>query len=201
MRNALSCYASIEPADWRFQESDFGRPEIVSPESAPSLRFNLSHTDGFVACVITARADCGVDIESLSRQVDILGVADHSFSDEEADALRVLATPQRRRHFFSLWTLKEAYVKARGVGIRLRLDAARFEISRDSVIQCRLAAATRDRATEWQFALFAPSTNHLLATALRCDGGRRMDIACRTLDFKHDEVRELTIPLIAWTGT
>ena len=69
-RSALSHYGGVSPESWRFEANAWGRPEITGPAGAPPLRFNLSHTTGLAACVVTRDADCGVDVESLDRRRD-----------------------------------------------------------------------------------------------------------------------------------
>src|SRR3954451_20032403 len=51
VRTTLSRYAAVPPAAWRFIANDHGRPEILDRAAGvPDLRFNLSHTDGLIAC-------------------------------------------------------------------------------------------------------------------------------------------------------
>ena len=121
-RSTLSLYyPAVEPADWRFKFNRHGRPEIDGPDAWPPLRFNLSHTDGLVACLVTLELDAGVDVEFIERRINLVGVAKHSFSKIEAREVRARAGRARRTRFFSYWTLKEAYIKARGMGLALPL--------------------------------------------------------------------------------
>jgi 4'-phosphopantetheinyl transferase len=167
LRSALSHYAAVEPSDWAFRETDLGRPEVAGPAGAPPLRFNLSHAPGLVACLVTREIDCGLDVESLDRPVDAVGIAEHSFSAAEAEELRDLAEPELTLRFFSYWTLKEAYLKARGTGIRLRLDAVEFDLSGEGRVEARFRPPTEERPEDWQFELYRPTDPHLLAVALK----------------------------------
>src|SRR5947208_3575530 len=64
VRVALSaCEPAVPPTRWRFETGPHGRPEIAAPRLVGPLRFNLSHTDGLVGCVVTLAADCGLDLE------------------------------------------------------------------------------------------------------------------------------------------
>jgi 4'-phosphopantetheinyl transferase len=166
-RHALSQYADVEPHDWLFEATPDGRPEIASPQTESPLRFNLSHTDSLVVCVVTDGADCGVDLEGLDRRIDMMGIAAHSFDPEEVKTLEDLETGDLSRRFFALWTLKEAYLKAVGSGIRLRLDAVRFAAHQNGTIEHWISGADRSLNQEWQFALFAPDAAHYLAVAVR----------------------------------
>ena len=64
VRKALSKYAEVLPEQWSFIVNQHGRPAIDPEIVCPPLKFNLSHTDGLSACVITLDAECGVDVEN-----------------------------------------------------------------------------------------------------------------------------------------
>ena len=60
VRTVLSRYAAVSPEDWRFIANEFGRPEISEPGGERSLRFNLSHTEGLVVCLVSRDREVGV---------------------------------------------------------------------------------------------------------------------------------------------
>ncbi len=175
VRTTLSRYAEVEPRRWRFVSGPSGRPEIAGPAGLPPLRFNLSHTDGLVACLVTLGLDAGVDVE-LPREIrDPLRLAEHSFAPIEQDALRGLSGGARRQRFYDLWTLKEAFIKARGAGF-LSLPARRFGYRiEDGRVSLEIDPELGGRGTDWQVSLMAPTERHRLAVAIR--RGRRADLA------------------------
>ena len=76
VRTMLARYAAVAPADWRFIENVHGRPEILDrPSGTPDLRFNISHTDGLIACAVTIGREVGVDVENIGRRLlhDVAG--------------------------------------------------------------------------------------------------------------------------------
>jgi len=184
VRTTLSRYADIDPRDWEFRPGPQGRPEIDGPAGAPALRFNLSHTRGLVACLVTLELDAGVDVERPSREIrDPLALARHGFAPAEREALRRLSGSARRELFCDLWTLKEAYVKARGAGF-LALPARKLahEISPGGVIRLTVERELEDRAEAWQVALLAPTDEHRLAVAIR--RGERPDLTLVTREVE-----------------
>ena len=116
-RSILSRYTDVHPSEWRFGSNRFGRPEITEPAHATQLRFNLSHADGLVACVVSAHYDVGVDVERFGR-LPSMQLAESRFAASEVAALRALPDAEQARRFLEDRTLKEAYVKARGFGPR-----------------------------------------------------------------------------------
>ena len=121
VRTTLSRYCPVSPGAWEFEMGERGRPEIAGPVDA-GLRFNLSHTPGRAVCAVARDRDVGVDVERLSRVTQPLLIADRFFAPAEIAALRASHESQRRQRFFELWTLKESYIKARGLGLAIPLD-------------------------------------------------------------------------------
>jgi 4'-phosphopantetheinyl transferase len=166
VRSVLSRYADVRPADWRFAAGHRGRPEIAGPGRSP-LRFNLSHTAGLAACVVTDGWDCGIDVESRNRRRDPLAVADRVTTPAERAVLEALPEALRSQHFLTCWTLKEAYAKARGLGLALPLRHYGFVVDGDAIRIDITDPGHRDAGEGWQFASLRPTPAHTLAVALR----------------------------------
>ncbi len=120
-RAALSRYADVDPRAWTFTKGEHGKPQLIVPPGAPPLHFNVAHTPGLVVCVIARGREVGVDAESLGRSNDIALLARRVLSAAEQQALWALPETAQARRFLIHWTLKEAYLKARGIGIGLPL--------------------------------------------------------------------------------
>lgn len=166
VRTVLSRYVEVPPNAWRFAASKYGRPEIVAECGAPRLRCNLSHTNGLVACVVSHEIDCGIDVEAIRPFANYLAIAKWMFTADEYEHL--LGAPIDKRHevFFSYWTLKEAYIKARGLGLSLSTTGFRFCIEASGKVSIRFNDDGDDRASAWQFQLSRPTDAHLLAVAI-----------------------------------
>ena len=80
----------------------------------PNLHFNISHTDKLAILAIDSHL-IGVDIESISTAR--MAVADRFFSKSEREMLNSCPQSQRDSLFFELWTARESFVKAIGIGI------------------------------------------------------------------------------------
>lgn len=174
VRTTLSRYADVAPSAWRFVEGERGRPEIEGPAGAPPLRFNLSHTTGLVAVAVTTALDVGVDVEDAARQRTTVEIADRFFSPREVEALRALPAAEQRERFFTYWTLKEAYIKAVGLGLAIPLHHFSFLLAPEEPVRIAFAPELDDDATGWQFARSRPSSRHHLAVAVR--RGARPDL-------------------------
>ncbi|MGY0788308.1 4'-phosphopantetheinyl transferase family protein [Azospirillum argentinense] len=166
LRCVLSRYEPIEPAGWRFAANPYGRPEIADPAMARRLRFNLSHAAGLALVGVAREGEVGVDVECADRHADAAGIARHAFSDSERRFLQGLPADESRLAFLRSWTLKEAYAKARGVGLSLPFRDMEFQYGPDARIAMRLGEGIADRADRWRFEQFSLFDRHIGAVAL-----------------------------------
>ncbi|MDC0722957.1 4'-phosphopantetheinyl transferase family protein [Nannocystis bainbridge] len=165
VRQILAGYTGIAAAELRFVANEYGRPALAL---AGALEFNLSHTDGLAALAVTRVGEIGVDVEDAERRARPEEVADHFFAPSEVAGLMALETEQRRARFFDLWTLKEAYIKARGMGLAIPLDAFAYDLSRGrAAIDLAIDASLGDPRAGWEFFLEDPTPRHRLALAAR----------------------------------
>jgi 4'-phosphopantetheinyl transferase len=170
VRKMLSRYAPVAPADWRFIANVHGRPEILErPPNAPDLRFNISHTDGLIACAVTIGREVGVDVEHINRQLTH-DVAGRFFAPNEVTDLRRLPAEDQKRVFFDYWTLKEAYIKARGFGLALPLGDFAFKLDPPHPPAITFEPTLEDDPATWQFMQDWPTPQHRLGVAVRRDG-------------------------------
>jgi 4'-phosphopantetheinyl transferase len=166
VRSQLSRFCAIAPKDWRFRINPHGCPFVDGgPEE---LRFNLSNTDGLVACAITLGRDVGIDVEDALHIRD-LEIADRFFSTSEAVALRALPESAQPSRFFDYWTLKESYIKACGMGLAIPLGAFSFDLSGESP-RISIDDSLGDDPATWRFWLSSPTPRHRLAIAVRASG-------------------------------
>lgn len=128
-RVALS-HAHVSPPNaWRFFCNKWGKP---FPDPDCGVRFNQSNSLELAVCLIAlpgpsaAAAEVGVDVESSARAAEIVPLAPRVFSAAERAQLDALPAEERPDRALSLWTLKEAYIKARGMGLSLPLHKISF---------------------------------------------------------------------------
>lgn len=180
VRITLSRYSLVPPEAWTFSTNAYGRPEIQAPAS-PGLRFNLSHTDGMVVVAVALAADVGVDVEDAQRAGETVSVADRFFAPSEVAALRALEVGRQRERFFEYWTLKESYIKARGMGLSLPLEQFGFELRPGQSPRISFDPRLEDDPEAWQFVQLRPSARHRVALALRRPRTQPFKVRCQRL--------------------
>jgi 4'-phosphopantetheinyl transferase len=180
VRTALSRYADVSPRDWRFVSNEYGRPEVQDPAGERALRFNLSHTNGLVVCLVSRDREVGVDVENRARRGELLEVADRFFSPFEVRALRALPPAQQLDRFFLYWTLKESYIKARGMGLAISLSAFSFDLdSPGEGIRILIDPSLHDDPGRWQFSALSVGRRHAIAAGVERMGEREVRILVR----------------------
>lgn len=173
-RRVLSLYADVAPGEWAFSTNEYGRPEIAGPEH-PGLRFNLAHTNGMVAVLVHDETDAGVDIEQIGRVEDPLAMAANVFADQERALLQGLGPAELDARFSRLWTLKESFIKAKGMGLAIPLKDFWFSVDVPPPIRMDCLAGVDPEPGTWQFAIVEPAPNYVVAVA-RSAPGRILDV-------------------------
>ena len=170
-RTVLARYADVDPATLRFVTGEHGKPALAAEFAALGLHFNVTHTGGLVGIAVSRHRDVGVDAEKLHERTTALKLARRYFTGEEARNLEALPLSEQPARFYSLWTLKESWMKATGRGIAAGLDNAAFSLDdKHQVVGLNFAAYD---TTDWRFWQFAPTHEHVLALALRAPGATR----------------------------
>lgn len=179
LRTVLSRYADVEPAALQFVENEHGRPELARASILSPVRFNFSHTDGLLACAVALDREVGIDVEYLERHTADADVARRYFSPQEVADLQALPPSERRHAFFDYWTLKEAYVKARGMGLSIPLDQFTIHLAPDRPVTISFGPGLTDDPSSWQFARFRPGPAYRMALAVRRDAQSHIRIVTR----------------------
>ena len=164
-RLALSASSSVAPHLWRFAADNNGRPQITAPTNAPPLTFSVANTRGLVGCAVCVARDVGLDLEAWRSDAPP-ALVERCFARDEREALAALPESAQARRFVELWTLKEAYIKARGLGLSLALE--KISITLDDGPPClALDASLEDDAAAWQLARWSPTALHAAALCVR----------------------------------
>jgi 4'-phosphopantetheinyl transferase len=117
--------------------------------STERLSFNISHTQNVVVLAIARDRRIGIDAEAVRIDRDALEVARHFFAPPEVEALSGEAPERRDERFVEYWTLKESYIKARGMGLAIPLDS--FWFSFDAHERVTLTDTQESADSGWLF--------------------------------------------------
>ncbi|WP_435234463.1 4'-phosphopantetheinyl transferase family protein [Psychromonas sp. PT13] len=171
VRTVLALYLDCQPHELEFTINKHGKPAL-SNTSVP-LKFNLSHNDQLIICSVCLAHDIGCDVENISRKISIDSIAKRYFSNQEATSLLSLPIDKKQQRFFEYWTLKEAFVKAMGIGISFGLDTFSFHINSSATAtfndNITLSMADKHALSSdavWYHCLIYPDSDHCIAISV-----------------------------------
>lgn len=166
LRRILAGRLGCDPAALKFDYTPRGKP-FLAGAMAGQLHFNLAHSAELALIAVTTLAPLGVDVERIRPMRDALSIAERFFSPRELAALRGVPTAARDAAFFSLWSRKEAWLKATGDGIGDSL--AKIEVAFLPAVEPRVLAIAGDTAVaaEWTLRPLHPAAGFVGALAIQ----------------------------------
>lgn len=177
VRLVLGRALGIDPADLDFAAGPNGKPEL-KPCGRDRLDFNLSHSGDFALIGVSRQGAIGVDVEVARPIADTLRVAHAHFAPSEIQTLEGCTSEALPGAFFACWTCKEAFVKATGAGLSMRLD--RFAVTIPPA-PARVVSIDGDATAgrTWSLHRLAPAPGHVGAVAIAAP-----DTACEVLHLE-----------------
>ncbi len=163
MRELLGRYLGQPAQEIRFHYADRGKPALAVTAGDPPLHFNVSHSHGIALLTFSPERRLGIDVELIRPIENWEDIARRFFSQSELAELRTLAPEQRDEGFYTCWTRKESYIKARGEGLHLPLDS--FDVTLTPGAPERLTA---EDASNWTLISLYPHAGY--AAALTVEG-------------------------------
>ncbi len=148
LRTALAMHIDRQPEEFCFTCNQFGKPSLL-PVSR--FQFNCSNTRKLAVCLIGSSGPVGVDIEQWNRAAEVMDVGGLCFSEGEMQALYSLTPALRSERVLTLWTLKEAYLKAIGIGLAAGLDKVEFHYDNTGKPELRVDPGIDTRPERWNF--------------------------------------------------
>lgn len=160
---------SLQPAD----------PDVEAAAHGVDLRFNLSHSADLALFALARGRELGVDIEQLRPLDDAASIVERFFAPAERQTFGTLGHSHQLVGFYSGWTRKEAYVKARGDGLSLPTTAFEMEIVPDRRPRLVRFDEEPDEVDRWSFETFEPADGYLGAVAVEGDPERELEVVVR----------------------
>jgi phosphopantetheinyl transferase len=162
LRRALACHLACAPGALVISQT--GNGKLVAEQARHAgLDFSLSHARAETVLAVARARAVGVDLEPLTRGTTVRRIAARFF--HEAERRQIDASGEQADELaLSLWTLKEAAVKAAGSTIWKGLGDCAFDVS--NALPVWLAAPPLGAAGDWRLALGRFSGDHRLAIAL-----------------------------------
>lgn len=127
LRTILSRYLRIAPEKIDFIYGEYGKPDLANSSGPSQLKFNVAHSGVLALYAFTSIGEVGIDLECIRPDFAVDEVARRFFSPGEVACLDQFHGPMRREAFYRCWTRKEAFIKAKRLGLSLELN--QFEVT------------------------------------------------------------------------
>jgi 4'-phosphopantetheinyl transferase len=165
VRCVLGGYLGVDPRACTFENNAHGRPSLTNPECRDArLTFNVSHTQDLILLGVTRGREIGVDVERVTPKRSA-ALAGRFFAPGEAEHVVNAPDAQRDDLFYQYWTLKESYIKARGMGLAIPLAKFGFTLSANAP-QLWTDPTLGDDAKRWVFSQLRPTPAHWAAVCV-----------------------------------
>lgn len=147
LRRVLAELTGTRPDRIGFHFGRHGKPFLPGGPS-----FNQSHSEERIMIAVAAEGRLGVDIEEIRDVKHMLALSDKNFAPDESAGLRAATGRERRAHFFRLWTRKEAFLKALGVGLTHSLRSFSVDPSPQATQGLLAVRDLPENPAEWHLA-------------------------------------------------
>jgi 4'-phosphopantetheinyl transferase len=163
LREIIGFYAELAPHEIVLVREENGKPVLGSALRAKCVDFNITHSGDVALFAFGQHRNIGIDVEKIEEGIGIQSIAETCLSISEQVSLSNLPSKDRVTGFFNCWTRKEAYLKARGDGLRVALSG--FDVTLAPGTPARFLAGV---GPEWQIVAFYAESN--FPAALVYDG-------------------------------
>jgi len=133
------------------------------------MMFNMAHSSSHAVYALTHERPIGVDLELVRSLPNLEHIFSQFLAPTEFQALCGLSNDRRLEAFFTLWTLKEAFLKALGLG--LSFPPRKLAISMGSganedphLVRIEIE---RERPDLWTLKSMRPFDNYVASIAIR----------------------------------
>jgi 4'-phosphopantetheinyl transferase len=157
LRLILERYLNFPAKKFQFEVGISGKPALTSDFLPQALSFNLAHSGELILYAIARNLQLGIDLEEIHPIPEVTQIAEQFFSPLERAELATLPPERKMEAFFSGWTRKEAYLKARGEGLDYPLD--QFSVSIDPEIPAKLLESKEggEELSRWSLQSLTPA--------------------------------------------
>lgn len=192
LRTALSLHTGRDASHLQFSTNDFGKPNL---DPHRDVHFNISHTRHLAACVVSRCGEVGFDVEGFDRAQEITELGTEVCSSQELLSIKALNDESPERSATTLWTLKEAYLKALGIGLSVPMNKVSFAFEAHGTMQVHVADKIDARVDRWSFGLLEYERHSI---AIVAENLLKPDFSIWKLRGPTREVTELPRPAVTW---
>ena len=165
LRQLLAAYAAVPPDQLLYGSNNFGKPFLLSPPHAGSVRFNTSQSHEAALLAVVRDREIGVDVERVRPMSDFRQLGRRFFTAAEQLSIEKHPAGEQLQAFFWVWTGKEAILKACGIGISTGLQRGIVAVGERGPELIELDPALGS-VSQWRLVALQPTPGYVAALAI-----------------------------------
>ncbi|AWT43337.1 MULTISPECIES: 4'-phosphopantetheinyl transferase family protein [Streptomyces] len=180
LKFAAAAVLDVSPPTVEIGYAGSGRPYLRGYDG---VHISLSHTDELLLVGLATGGVIGVDAERNDRRLYGPGLGRHMCTPHEVEEIEALPPDRRDPALVRLWTLKEAYSKAIGLGMQFRFTdfGFRSDDSDDRPTELLRPDGTPGTTGEWTFGTYGIDDRFTVSVAVGDAGfGSTAEVAAGT---------------------
>jgi 4'-phosphopantetheinyl transferase len=122
LRKILASYLGLNESEIVFIHNDYGKPAVAEHINPSNLQFSMSRSLETGVYAFMLNNEIGIDIERINPLPDMESIVNRHFSINEKNIFDGLDHNEKINWFYTVWTRKEALLKAVGTGLYLPLE-------------------------------------------------------------------------------
>lgn len=166
LRSILGRYLDREPGDLQFVYGLHGKPCLCDEQGRAAIHFNLAHSHRLAVYAFAQRREVGIDLEYVRPIPHLQQIAASFFSAREVATLSSLPPSQQQEAFYLCWTSKEAYVKAKGLGLAQPLDQLDVSLVPGKSARLLRVEGRPEETSRWSPRWLRPAPGYMAALAV-----------------------------------
>jgi 4'-phosphopantetheinyl transferase len=156
----------MSPKLIRFSYGEHGKPELACAYT-PQLSFNQTSSGDFCVVVVSQAGALGVDVEYVNPALEVEPMARVVCTHGERTLLQPMSDHAKRLAFLNCWTRKEAYLKARGVGLGVEMNTVRVSLTPGEPAAVLETTGHNDDLSHWSMHELAVGPDYVGAVVAR----------------------------------
>ena len=188
LRTALGDYMGLMPSAVPLLQEGAGRVFIDGFDDSEPPFYSVSHTggaeDGIAAVAVAETCPIGIDIQQIDPAVNWRRVAERRFPDAEWAILSGMPDEEGRMLFFTLWAIKESFVKMEDGNLMTYLREVELDFTDGNLALATPTPGGCSKATI--FFHFVPEFQLAVAMVAACDITVALDCDIQTNQRRAD---------------
>ncbi|MSP69575.1 MAG: 4'-phosphopantetheinyl transferase superfamily protein [Bacteroidetes bacterium] len=161
LKSIISKYINTRKNEVEISYTSFGKPYI---EGASNLHFSVAHTKEIFVIAVSREYATGIDVEHIEREINYEKLSSLLFTPKELELFS--KSIPKQQIFINSWTRKEAFCKAKGIGLSFPLDQLEISSLEGGKLEMLAAKWDKEENENWFIKNFDLPNNYRGAIAV-----------------------------------